>query len=106
MYLLAKKLGFADKMFKTIKVEGDRPLPEDILREINRGGWSTGYCGQSPERLKAHMRNQRKFDLVTLRAPKDDPEVGGDYYGLPWPCWELRNCGIPGPRSSTTPTCR
>ena len=46
---------------------------EDILREINRGGWSTGYCGQSPERLKAHMRNQDKFDLVTLRAPKDDP---------------------------------
>jgi len=33
------------------------------------------------------MRNQAKFDLVTLRAPKDDPEVGGDYYGLPWPCW-------------------
>src|SRR3546814_19916247 len=52
--------------------------------------------GQSPERLKAHMRNQAKFDLVTLRAPKDDPEVGGDYYGLPWPCWgkpELRHPG-------------
>jgi formate dehydrogenase major subunit len=96
MYLLAKKLGFADKMFKNIKVEGDRPVPEDILREINRGGWSTGYCGQSPERLKAHMKNQAKFDLVTLRAPQDDPEVGGDYYGLPWPCWgtpELRHPG-------------
>ena len=96
MYLLAKKLGFADKMFKNIKVEGDRPVPEDLLREINRGGWSTGYCGQSPERLKAHMKNQAKFDLVTLRAPKDDPEVGGDYYGLPWPCWgtpELRHPG-------------
>jgi formate dehydrogenase major subunit len=96
MYLLAKKLGFADKMFKNIKVEGNQPLAEDILREINRGGWSTGYCGQSPERLKAHMKNQAKFDLVTLRAPKDDPEVGGDYYGLPWPCWgtpELRHPG-------------
>jgi formate dehydrogenase major subunit len=96
MYLLAKKLGFADKMFKNIKVEGDRPLPEDLLREINRGGWSTGYCGQSPERLKAHMKNQAKFELVTLRAPKDDPEVGGDYYGLPWPCWgkpEIRHPG-------------
>ena len=62
-------------------------MPEDVLREINRGSWSTGYCGQSPERLKAHMSNQHKFDLLTLRAPKDDPEVGGDYYGLPWPCW-------------------
>ncbi|HEY0440686.1 MAG TPA: formate dehydrogenase subunit alpha [Xanthobacteraceae bacterium] len=96
MYLLAKKLGFADRMFKNIKVENNRPLPEDILREINRGGWSTGYCGQSPERLKAHMKYQDKFDLVTLRAPKDVPEVGGDYYGLPWPCWgtpELRHPG-------------
>jgi len=42
------------------------------------------------------MKNQAKFDLVTLRAPKDDPEVGGDYYGLPWPCWgkpEIRHPG-------------
>jgi formate dehydrogenase major subunit len=95
-YLLAKKLGFADEMFKNIKVENNIPSAEDTLREINRGGWSTGYCGQSPERLKAHMKNQHKFDLVTLRAPKDDPEVGGDYYGLPWPCWgkpEIRHPG-------------
>ncbi|MGE0060716.1 MAG: formate dehydrogenase subunit alpha [Xanthobacteraceae bacterium] len=98
MYLLAKKLGFADKMFKNIKVENNLPVAEDILREINRGSWSTGYCGQSPERLKAHMKNQHKFDLVSTRAPKDDPEVGGDYYGLPWPCWgspEVRHPGTP-----------
>jgi formate dehydrogenase major subunit len=98
LYLMAKKLGFADRMFKNIKVEGDRPVPEDVLREINRGSFSTGYCGQSPERLKAHMKNQAKFDLVTLRAPKDDPEVGGDYYGLPWPCWgkpEVKHPGSP-----------
>jgi formate dehydrogenase major subunit len=76
MYLLAKKLGLADKMFKNIKVENNLPVAEDILREMNRGSFSTGYCGQSPERIKAHMRNQHKFDLVTLRAPKDDPEVG------------------------------
>jgi formate dehydrogenase major subunit len=98
IYMLARKFGFADRMFKNIKVEKGDASAEDILREINRGGWSTGYCGQSPERLKAHMRNQHKFDLVTLRAPKDDPEVGGDYYGLPWPCWgtpELRHPGTP-----------
>ncbi|WP_375457785.1 formate dehydrogenase subunit alpha [uncultured Enterovirga sp.] len=96
MYLLAKKLGYAEAMFKNIKVENNVPMAEDLLREINRGGWSTGYCGQSPERLKAHMKNQSKFDLVTLRAPKDDPEVGGDFYGLPWPCWgkpEIRHPG-------------
>jgi len=96
IYLLARKLGFADRMFKNIKVTNNRPEPEDILREINRGGWSTGYCGQSPERLKAHMKNQAKFDLVTLRAPKDDPEVGGDYYGLPWPCWGKPEVRHPG----------
>ena len=98
MYLIAKKLGFADQMFKNIKVENNVPVAEDILREMNRGSFSTGYCGQSPERLKAHMKNQAKFDLVTLRAPKDDPEVGGDYYGLPWPCWgtpEVKHPGTP-----------
>ncbi len=96
MYLLAEKYGFAEGLFKHIKVDNKSPQADDILREINRGGWSTGYCGQSPERLKAHMRNQSKFDLVTLRAPKDTPEVGGDYYGLPWPCWgkpEIRHPG-------------
>jgi formate dehydrogenase major subunit len=96
MYLLAKKLGLADRMFKNIKVENNKPLAEDLLREINRGGWSTGYCGQSPERLKAHMKNQAKFDIRTLRAPKDDPEVGGDYYGLPWPCWGTPEFRHPG----------
>jgi formate dehydrogenase major subunit len=98
MYLLARKVGFADQMFKNIKVENGAVSAEDILREINRGGWSTGYCGQSPERLKSHMRNQSKFDVVTLRAPKNDPEVGGDVYGLPWPCWgtpQLKHPGSP-----------
>jgi len=96
MYLLARKLGLADQMFKNIKVNGTQPVAEDILREINRGGWSTGYCGQSPERLKAHMRHQDRFDLVSLRAPKDAPEVGGDYYGLPWPCWGTPEIRHPG----------
>src|SRR5919201_5840385 len=83
-------------MFKNIKVEDDRPVPEDILREMNRGSWSTGYCGQSPERLKLHIANQKDFALVTLRA-KDGP-CKGDYYGLPWPCWgkpELKHPGTP-----------
>ena len=69
-----------------------------MLREMNRGSFSTGYCGQSPERLKAHMKHQAAFDLVTMRAPKDTPEVGGDYYGLPWPCWgkpEIKHPGTP-----------
>ena len=75
MYLIAKKFGFADQMFKNIKVENNLPEAEDILREINRGSWSTGYCGQSPERMKAHMANQADFDMVTPRAT-EGPEVG------------------------------
>jgi formate dehydrogenase major subunit len=96
MYLFAEKFGFAEPMFKNIKLDGKSPSAEDMLREINRGGFSTGYCGQSPERLKAHMKYQDKFDIVTLRAPKDTPEVGGDYYGLPWPCWGTPEMRHPG----------
>ena len=99
MYLLAKKLGFADRMFKNIKVENNVPSADDLLREINRGGWSTGYCGQSPERLKLHMANQNQFDMRTQKAlPTAPKEIAGDYYGLPWPCWgtpEFRHPGTP-----------
>ena len=99
IYRLAAKLGLVDRVFKGIRTDDNgAPLAEDVLSEINRGGWSTGYTGQSPARLKAHLSNQAKFDPVTLRAPKDDPEVGGDYYGLPWPCWgkpELKHPGTP-----------
>ena len=96
IYLMAEKLGFADKMFKNIKVENKLPLAEDVLREMNRGSWSTGYCGQSPERLKLHMANQKDFDLVTMRATSGPCK--GDYYGLPWPCWgkpEVKHPGTP-----------
>jgi formate dehydrogenase major subunit len=100
IYRLSKKLGFADEMFKNYEmVQGkfsEEPTPESILREINRGGWSTGYTGQSPERLKAHMANQAAFDLVSLRAPSDVADVGGDYYGLPWPCWGTAEFRHPG----------
>ena len=96
MYLLTKKLGFADKMFKNIKVENNDPVPEDVLREMNRGSWSTGYCGQSPERIKLHMANQKDFDMRTQRAATGPAK--GDYYGLPWPCWgtpEFKHPGTP-----------
>jgi formate dehydrogenase major subunit len=94
LYLLARKLGFAEQMFKNIKVENGAVSAEDILREINRGGWSTGYCGQSPERLKLHMANQKDFDVRTLKA--SDGPCKGDTYGLPWPCWGTPEFKHPG----------
>jgi hypothetical protein len=100
MYLIAKKLGFADKMFKNIKVENNLPEAEDILREINRGSWSTGYCGQSPERIKAHMKNQAKFDLGTIR------KSAATITGCRGRAGARRRSGIPARRCSTTPTSR
>jgi formate dehydrogenase major subunit len=107
MLQLAEKLGFAKELTKNYamhKVKGmDEPLPEDILREINASCWTIGYTGQSPERLKAHMRNMHVFDVKTLRARGGvDKETGykldGDYYGLPWPCYgtpEIKHPGSP-----------
>jgi formate dehydrogenase major subunit len=93
-YLLAAKLGFADQMFKNIEVVGNKPVPESVLREINRGAWSIGYTGQSPERLKAHMQNQRHFDVRTLQA--EGGPLDREIYGLPWPCYGTPELKHPG----------
>ncbi len=94
MYLLAQKLGFADEMFKHITVNENEPLIEDITREFNKGMWTIGYTGQSPERLRAHMANQHTFDKTTLQAVGGP--LDGEYYGLPWPCWGTAEMGHPG----------
>ena len=96
MYLFAKKLGFEKELFKHIKVNGNSPVVEDITREFNRGMWTIGYTGQSPERLRLHMANQHTFDRTTLRA--NGGPCDGEYYGLPWPCWgtpEMKHPGTP-----------
>ncbi len=76
MYLLAEKLGFADQLVG--KKDGKQNIAGEVngragrsrtsLREINRGTWTIGYTGQSPERLKLHMKNMHTFDVKTLRA--------------------------------------
>ncbi|MGB3068331.1 MAG: formate dehydrogenase subunit alpha [Ottowia sp.] len=105
MYQLAEKLGFAKELVKNYKMQKikgmDEPVPEDILREVNKCVWTIGYTGQSPERLKAHMRNMNVFDVKTLRAKGGiDKETGysldGDYFGLPWPCWGTPELKHPG----------
>jgi formate dehydrogenase major subunit len=106
MYQLADKLGFGKELvknFKMQKIKGmDEPLPEDILREVNQSCWSIGYTGQSPERLKAHMRNMAAFDVKTLRAKagvKDKTtgyDLTGDFFGLPWPCFGTPELKHPG----------
>ncbi len=94
LYLLAKKFGFADKMFKRIEVENNVPSVEDTLREINRGAWTIGYTGQSPERLKLQLQHKETFNTTTLRA--EGGPCDGEYYGLPWPCWGTPQMQHPG----------
>jgi formate dehydrogenase major subunit len=106
MYQLAEKLGFGKELvknYKLQKVKGmDEPVPEDILREVNKSVWTIGYTGQSPERLKAHMRSMHMFDVKTLKAKGSfvDKETGynieGDYFGLPWPCFGTPELKHPG----------
>ena len=94
MAKFAKKFGWADRFFRSIKLDGDAPLVEDITREINAGMWTIGYTGQSPERLKLHMKNQHTFDKTTLQAVGGPAD--GEYYGMPWPCWGTAKMGHPG----------
>jgi formate dehydrogenase major subunit len=108
MYQFAEKLGFGKELTKNYKMVPGKggmlePEVESILREINKSVWTIGYTGQSPERLKAHMRNMNVFDVKTLKATGGiDKETGykldGDYFGLPWPCYgtpEMRHPGSP-----------
>ena len=92
--LFADKFGFTDRMFRNIAIEGNEPVVEDITREFNRGMWTIGYTGQSPERLKKHMANQHHFDKTTLRAVGGPCD--GDIYGLPWPSWGTPEMNHPG----------
>ena len=106
MQQFADRLGFGKELsrnFKMKKVKGmDEPVVEDILREINASVWTIGYTGQSPERLKAHMRNMGAFDIKTLKCKGKvvDKESGydmsGDYFGLPWPCFGTAALKHPG----------
>lgn len=95
MAKFAKKFGFEDRLFRNIAMDGkDEPNIEDLTREFNRGMWTVGYTGQSPERLKMHMENQHTFDRTTLRA--NGGPADGDFYGLPWPCWGTPEMNHPG----------
>jgi formate dehydrogenase major subunit len=94
MYKLSNKLGFAEQLCKNIKVENDTPLIEDITREFNRGMWTIGYTGQSPERMKKQQQSWGTFDYTSLVA--EGGPCDGEYYGLPWPCWGTAEMGHPG----------
>ncbi|MFQ6547965.1 formate dehydrogenase subunit alpha [Aestuariibius sp. 2305UL40-4] len=91
----ANKFGFGDRLFRNIEMEdAETPNIESVTREFNRGMWTVGYTGQSPERIKLHMANQHTFDRTTLQAVGGPAD--GDYYGMPWPCWGTAEMNHPG----------
>ena len=94
LYLFARKFGYEKELCKNIQVNRTEPLVEDITREFNKGMWTIGYTGQSPERLKKHLKYQHTFDTTTLQA--NGGPCDGEYYGLPWPCWGTPEMGHPG----------
>lgn len=104
MFAFAKKFGFYTEYTRGMKMEIiDHELkqtkrddegfvwPDDATREMSIGLLSIGLRGISAERLRAHQRNWENFDpdsLIGLRG-----EVKGEYYGLPWPCWDEKHPG-------------
>jgi formate dehydrogenase major subunit len=104
LYKMAKKLGFDQELFKHIRVNGEEPLIEDITREFNKGMWTIGYTGHSPERLKLQQQHWGTFDTTTLKAVGGPCD--GEYYGLPWPCWgppEMKHPGTPNLYDTSKP---
>lgn len=102
MFMFAKKFGFYDEFVRGMKmgivdheikqVKDDFDFAIDATDEIARTTQSIGNNGRTAARLKRHQENWANFDPDTLmgRGP-----VEGEYYGLPWPCWDEKHPGTP-----------
>ena len=106
MFMFAKKFGFYDEYTRGMKMEvvngeikqvkaDNEPFvwPDDATNEIARCGHSIGAQGRTAERLRRHQRNWEFFDPDTLMGIGG--EVEGEYFGLPWPCWDIKHPGTP-----------
>lgn len=71
--------------------------PELILKEYNRGALGIMHRGKTPERIKAQqlqcVTECSVFSPDDLQA-KTGP-LTGEYWGLPWPCWNEKHPGTP-----------
>lgn len=104
MMLFAKKFGFYDEYVKGMmmdvvdgelkKVKDSFVWPDDATNEIARTTQSIGNNGRTADRLKKHQENWINFDPDTLMGKPGSP-VAGEYYGLPWPCWNKNHPGSP-----------
>ena len=102
IFEFAKKFGFYDELVlgmkskvekgKIVQYKEDFIWPDDALREMARTVKSIGLTGWTPERLKRHQENWHLFDPQTFEGKG---EMKGEYYGLPWPCWDEQHPGSP-----------
>ena len=100
MFEFAKKWGFYEEYTKSLKMNDNLEVvkdsfvwPDDATRELARMGQSIGLQGWQPERLRLHQQNWENFDPDTLIGIGGD--VKGEYYSLPWPCWDKQHPGTP-----------
>ncbi|OPA76465.1 formate dehydrogenase [Campylobacter pinnipediorum subsp. pinnipediorum] len=103
MFEFAKKWGFYDEFTKSLKMEvvdGELKVvkdtfvwPDDATNEMARMGKSIGLTGWRAERLRRHQANWQNFDPDTQLGIAGD--VKGEYYALPWPCWDEKHSGTP-----------
>ena len=104
MFLFAKKFGFYDEYVRGMmmgvengekkKKKNEFKWPEDATNEIARNLQSIGLVGRTAERIKRHQENWANFDPDTLMGRPGTP-VEGEYFGLPWPCWNTNHPGTP-----------
>lgn len=104
MFAFAKKFGFYDEYtrgmkmqvlnheLKQIKADDEKFVwPDDATTEMSNGLLSIGLRGISADRLRKHQQNWEHFDPDTQEGKGG--EVKGEYYGLPWPCWDEKHPG-------------
>ncbi len=102
MFEFAKKFGFYDEYIKAMKMEivdGEPKVvkdnftwPDDASNELARTIKTIGLTGWTAKRLREHQENWHMFDPLTL---KGYGKMKGEYYGLPWPCWDTKHPGSP-----------
>lgn len=101
MFAFAKKFGFYDEFTKGMKldrVDGELKQvkdtfvwPDDATSEMARIAQTIGLGGWSAQRLRKHQANWQNFDPDTQMGIAGD--VKGEYYSLPWPCWDEKHPG-------------
>ncbi|MBN1838567.1 MAG: formate dehydrogenase subunit alpha [Campylobacterales bacterium] len=93
LFELAKRLGFYNEYTQSLgDGKGNFQWPEDATNEIARTIKTIGLGGWTAERVKKHTDNWHMFDEVTLEGKGP---MKGEFYGLPWPCWNETHAGSP-----------